>query len=292
MKKVLITGIDSFTGTHLAVYLTEQGYDVHGTSLVHSSQKKHKCDITHKKEIQTVLQIFQPDFLIHLSGISFAAHGKSEELYHVNTIGTLNILESCVELGLNPRKIILASSATAYGNQGLEVLDESLCAKPSNHYGASKYAMECLARGYFEALNILITRPFNYTGIGQGEHFLIPKIVKHFKEKKQNIELGNLDVQREFNDVSFVCEVYKRLLECDTKSQVLNIATNRGIKLLDVIETMNTIAGYTIQVDVNAAFVRKDEIKSLTGSSKKLFEAIGEVKLKDLKQTLQEMFEA
>jgi len=292
MKKILITGIDSFTGKHLSSYLERSGYDIYGTSLFESANKKYKCDITQKEEILNVLQKVKPDYLIHLSGISFAAHGNNEDFYRVNTIGTTNILDSCVELGLQPDKLILASSATVYGNQGLEVLDESLCPKPANHYGASKYSMECLARNYFSKLDIIITRPFNYTGVGQTDNFLIPKIVKHFKENKQIIELGNLDVSREFNSVEFVCEVYKRLLECDTTGVTVNIASNKGIKLLDVIDMMNEIAGYTIKVEVNPKFVRKDEIKSLTGSSQLLFELIGEVEQKDFKEILREMYEA
>ena len=289
-KKVLITGIDSFTGKHLSLYLEQFGYDIYGTSLFKKSNKIYICDITNKKDIQSVLKEVHPDFIIHLSGISFAAHRNHENFYKVNTIGTTNILDSILELDFNPDKIVLASSATVYGNQSLEVLDESLCPIPANHYGASKYAMECMAKNYFNKLNIIITRPFNYTGINQEENFLIPKIVKHFKENKQEIELGNLDVSREFNDVNYVCEVYKKLLESDISSEIVNICSNRGIKLLDVIEMMNEIAGYTIEVKVNPAFVRKDEIKNLTGSSKKLFDLIGNVKQKEFKQTLLEMF--
>ncbi|WP_310441864.1 GDP-mannose 4,6-dehydratase [Sulfurimonas sp.] len=292
MKKVLITGIDSFSGVHLSSYLESRGYDVYGTSIFESGYKKYQCDITKKSDILIVLNEVRPDFLIHLSAISFAAHGSSEDFYKVNTIGTTNILDSLIELELNSIKIILASSATIYGNQGLEILDESLCPQPTNHYGASKYAMECLAKSYFEKLNILITRPFNYTGIKQAEHFLIPKIIKHFKEKRDVIELGNLDVSREFNDVGFVCEIYKKLLDCDKNGEVVNICSNRGIKLLDVIAMMNEIAGYKIRVEVNPAFVREGEIKSLTGSTKKLFGFIGEVKQKEFKQTLREMLEA
>lgn len=291
MKKVLITGIDSFTGVHLSSYLKSAGYDVYGTSLLSEGSKRYKCDITNKDDILKVLKELNPKYLIHLSGISFAAHGKNEDFYKVNTIGTTNILDAFIELGINPKKIILASSATVYGNQGLEVLDESLCPQPANHYGASKYAMECLARGYFEKLPIIITRPFNYTGIGQAEQFLIPKIVKHFKEKKEFIELGNIDVCREFNDVSFVCEVYQKLFACEMDSQVVNIASNRGIKLLDVIEMMHKIADYKIEVRVNPDFVRKDEIKSLTGSSEKLFTLIPKVTQKEFTQTLKGMFE-
>lgn len=291
MKRVLITGIDSFTGSHLSKYLNKFGYEIYGTSLCESGKNKYKCDITSKDDVKDILKKVQPDYFIHLSGISFAAHGNNEDFYKVNTMGTLNILDSIVELNLNIEKIILASSATVYGNQGLEILDESLCPKPANHYGASKYAMECLAKNYFEKLPIIITRPFNYTGVGQADNFLIPKIVKHFKEKKETIELGNLDVSREFNDVEYVCEVYKRLLECKTKSKVVNICSNKGIKLLDVIDTMNNLAGYKIEVKVNPAFVRKDEIQSLTGSTDKLYEIIGEVKQKPFEDTLRGMLE-
>ncbi len=292
MKKVLITGIDSFTGRHLSKYLIDCGYDIYGTSLSNSSDKIYKCDITIKDNFLDVLREVKPNYLIHLSAISFVGHGDLEEFYKVNTIGTTNILDSFLELNLTPDKIILASSATIYGNQGLEVLDESLCPKPANHYGASKYAMEALASGYFARLPIIITRPFNYTGVGQSENFLIPKIVNHFREKREVIELGNLDVKREFNDISFVCEVYKRLLEVDRDSQMVNIASNRGIKLLDIIDSMNEIAGYKIEVKVNPAFVRKDEIKSLTGSSEKLFDIIGVIAQKSFEDTIREIYEA
>jgi GDP-6-deoxy-D-talose 4-dehydrogenase len=291
-KKILITGIDSFTGKHLLSYLEQYGYDIYGTSLFNQDRKKYKCDITNKEDILEVLKIVNPDFIIHLSGISFPAHGNNEDFYKINTIGAINILDCLLQLDLNPSKIILVSSATVYGNQGIEVLDESLCPKPSNHYGASKYSMECLAQSYFEKLNIIITRPFNYTSTGQAEHFLIPKIVKHFKENQQTIQLGNLNVKREFNDVEFICEVYKRLLETSEKSKVVNICSNRGIKLLDVIDMMNDIAGYKINVEVNPDFVRKGEIKSLTGSTKELFNLVGNVPQKDFKDTLKEMYEA
>lgn len=292
MKKVLITGIDSFTGVHLSSYLENSGYDVYGTSLSKNAEKKYKCDITSKEDILNILNILKPDFFIHLSGISFAAHGNNEDFYKVNTIGTINILDAFVELNLNPEKIIIASSATVYGNQGVEILDEVMCPKPANHYGASKYAMECMTKNYFDKLNIIITRPFNYTGVGQAEHFLISKIVKHFKEKKEVIELGNLDVSREFNDVSYVCDIYKKLLECESKGEVVNISSNKGIKLLDVIDIMNKLASYKIDVKVNTEFVRKDEIKSLTGSTDKLFQMIGYIDQKDFEDTLRDMIEA
>lgn len=292
MRKVLITGINSFTGYHLSSYLKQMGYTVYGTSLTSTNTELLQCDITNKLDIIEVLQTIEPDYLIHLSAISFAAHNNHEDFYKVNTIGTMNLLEALVELHIKPKKVILASSATVYGNQSQSVLDESLCPKPANHYGASKYAMESLASNYFDKLPIIITRPFNYTGVGQATNFLIPKIVKHFQEKKRIIELGNLDVSREFNDIQFVCEVYHHLLNCTTSGKSINLCSGRGIKLLDVIDIMNDLADYTIEVKVNPEFVRKDEIKSLTGAPDKLFNMIGKIEQKPFRDTLKGMLEA
>jgi nucleoside-diphosphate-sugar epimerase len=284
-SRVLIFGINSFTGKYLSSYLSYKGYSIFGTT-------KDSCDITKKEDIEKILKEINPNYIINLSAIASPAFGDILEFYRVNSMGAINILEVLVELDLNPKKVILSSSATIYGNQGVEILDESLCPHPANYYGTSKLSMESIARNYFNRLNIIITRPFNYTGVGQSQDFLIPKIVNHFRERKETVSLGNLDVTREFNDIGFVCEVYNRLLESDTISEVVNICSGRGVKLLDVIYEMNSIAGYDIKVEINPKFVRKDEIKSLTGSPKKLFSLIGEVKQKRFKDTLKVMFEA
>jgi len=152
--------------------------------------------------------------------------------------------------------------------------------------------MECLASTYFQKLNILLLRPFNYTGVGHNDNFLIPKIIRHYKNKSETIELGNIDVTREFNDIEFVCESYKRLLECNAKGKVVNIASGRGVKLLDVIQYMNDIAEYKINITINQSFVRAHDIDTLVGSPKVLFDLVGEFGQKDFKQTLKEMYEA
>ena len=75
-------------------------------------------------------------------------------------------------------------------------------------------------------------------------------------------------------------------------SEVVNISSHRGLELLNVIEMMQEISGYKIEVKVNQNFVRKGEIKKLTGSTKKLFSLISKVEQKDFESTLREMFEA
>ncbi len=274
-NKVLITGINGFTGIHLEKYLLEQGFDVYGTVIASPKKEKHiECDITKKEQVERTLLHVRPDYVIHLAAISFVGESNASRIYDVNVIGSENLLQSLHTHKVHPKKVIMVSSATVYGNQNQEMLDESMCPKPINHYGISKLAMEYIANSYFDKMPIIITRPFNYSGIGQEAHFLIPKIVSHYREKKKVIELGNLNVAREFNTIEYIVKIYTALMLSDVDSEVVNLASNKTIRLLDVIEKMNHIAGYNIEVAVNPAFVRANEIKSLSGSTKKLKDII------------------
>ena len=292
-EKVLITGINGFTGIHLEKALIAQGFDVYGTVVNKSKYLNHICcDITQKEQVDNVISTIKPDYVIHIAAISFVGESNASLIYDVNVIGTENILQSLVEHNVKPKKIILASSATVYGNQGQEILDESMCPRPVNHYGCSKLTMEHMSANYFDTFDIIITRPFNYTGVGQEGHFLIPKIVNHFKAGKKEIELGNIHVAREFNDIGYVVNIYHKLLCSDAKSTIVNLSSNNPIKLLDVIEIMQEIAGYKIEIKVNPAFVRPNEIKSLAGSTNKLRQITDIETTFSLKDTLVEMYES
>jgi len=293
MKKVLITGIDGFTGVYLEDLLTKAGYDVYGLVYPKSLRKTHLiCNIAELQEVMTAFRSVKPDYVIHLAGISFVPHSNVKQMYDINFFGSLNILDALLETGVTPDKIVLASSANVYGNPSVEVIDETVCPVPVNHYANSKLAMEFMARNYFGQLKIVITRPFNYTGIGQGGQFLIPKIVAHFKDRKKEIELGNLDVVRDLSDVRFVAKVYQKLMECSATSEIVNICSGKGISLLEIIDTMNKMAGYEIKAVINPLFVRINEVKTLIGSSRKLISLIGEQRNYPFEETLKWMLDA
>jgi len=290
-NRVLVTGISGFTGIHLEKYLTDLGYDVYGTVLGEPSKPNHyKCNITKKDEISNIISVVEPHYVIHVAAISFVAESNASLIYDVNVIGTENILSSLVEHNIDVKKVLISSSALIYGNLNKEVLDESMQPKPVNHYGCSKLAMEHIAEEYFDRLPIIITRTFNYTGVGQAVHFLVPKIIKHFQDKCKVIELGNTDVAREFNDVRYITECYYRLMNADTPSTIVNLSSNNPVKLMKLIEKIESIAGYKIEIKINPDFVRANEISSLSGSTDKLISLIGEVDKINLEDTLTTMY--
>lgn len=275
-KRALITGASGFTGRWLARHLAQSGYDVHGLVQKPAAMPaEHRADLRDPQALRGILETLRPEYVVHLAAITFVPHSDSAEIYHVNLLGTLNVLDAILAAGSKPRKVLIASSANVYGNPPVEVIDESVCPAPVNHYANSKLAMEHMVRTYEDRLPLIVTRPFNYTGVGQEEHFLIPKIVAHYRRREPTIELGNLDVVRDFSDVRFVIEVYRRLLESEARSETVNLCSGQGVALGEIIEKMNRIAGYPITVNVNPAFVRANEVRRLVGNNAKLRRLIG-----------------
>ena len=278
-NKVLVTGADGFTGQYLLATLQEKGYEV--VSL--------DADLTNRVAVFDEVKEHSPDYVIHLAAVSFVGEGDWSKIYDVNVVGTINLLDSLLNCKKTFKNVLLASSATVYGNVDNEVLSEDICPKPINHYGCSKLTMELMAQNYIKKLPIVLTRPFNYTGIGHAEHFLIPKIVRAYAEKRTGIELGNLNVFREFNDVRDVVNIYLSLLSIKTDENIVNVCSGRTVSLMQIIDFMDEIAGYKIEVSVNPKFVRKDEIVYLSGDVSKLNKLV-QVEFKfNIKNTLEWM---
>lgn len=287
--RALITGARGFTGRYLVRQLESAGYQVFGT--VHGAEiprnNEFQVDLCNPAQVSTLIAQVQPDVVAHLAAISFVAHGDIDAIYRVNVMGTRNLLEA---LALNkkniPRAVLVASSANIYGNSHLGVLDESQPALPANDYAISKLAVEHVARLWMDHLPIIVTRPFNYTGVGQSEKFLIPKIVQHFRRRASSIELGNLDVERDFSDVRTVVKIYANLLQFPLAGTTVNICSGQGLSLRQIISMAELIAGYEIKINVNPAFVRANEVRKLVGSPLRMKQISGEFSTIPINETL------
>jgi len=286
--RALITGIKGFTGRYLAQELSRAGYQVFGTTHGAETQNQghYAVDLCDKQALRTALQEIQPDVVAHLAAISSVMHGDVDEIYRVNIVGTRNLLESLAALDKKPRAVLVASSANIYGNSASEVLAESEPAMPANDYAVSKLAMEHVARLWMDKLPIIVTRPFNYTGVGQTENFLLPKIINHYRRQASEIELGNLDVARDFSDVRNVAVAYARLLEKAPAGETFNICSGTAYSLRDVLQMASELAGYEIKVRVNPAFVRANDVHKLMGNGSRLQACIGDLPQIALRDTL------
>ncbi|WP_336975204.1 GDP-mannose 4,6-dehydratase [Sphingobium aromaticiconvertens] len=297
MSKILITGVDGFTGRYLAALLANQGDEIIGlshsliTNPVDGLAASHVCDLTDAQGLKDVVAELRPDKVAHLAAIAFVSHGVVEDIYRTNIVGTRNLLEAVSAVG-GAKAVLLASSANIYGNRVSGAIDETVVPDPVNDYAVSKIAMEFVANLYRERLPIIIARPFNYTGVGQSIDFVIPKIIDHVRRKADRIELGNLDVARDFSDVRDVVLAYATLLsEPSAVGEIFNICSGEAHSLRDVIEMIKDISGHDFEVTVNPAFVRKNEVKMLWGDRSKIEAMSGQCSVYTLRDTLAWMLE-
>ncbi|CAH0243062.1 GDP-6-deoxy-D-talose 4-dehydrogenase [Massilia sp. Bi118] len=293
-KRALITGLRGFTGYYMARELSEAGYHVHGTVLPGepTGPDIFAVDLLDRASVAAAIEQVRPDVVVHLAAIAFVAHNDADQMYRVNVVGTRNLLEALAAGSHKPSSVLLASSANIYGNADVAVIDESVAPNPANDYAVSKLAMEYMARLWMDKLPITIARPFNYTGVGQTENFLLPKIVSHFRKEARRIELGNLAIARDFSDVRMVAKCYRHLLAAAPAGQAFNVCSGQPHSLESLIDMMSEIAGYRIEVHVNPAFVRANEVLTLTGSNAKLAGVIGKIEATPLLDTLRWMYSA
>lgn len=299
MKRVLITGANGFTGRYLLERLAREGHLLHG--LVHSAQDEvdprlcatYPVDLRDLPALRAVIAQVQPERVVHLAAIAFVPHGDPAELYSTNILGTRNLMEALAGADTRPEAVLIASSANVYGNRREGVLDESMEPEPSNDYGISKVTCELLARLYADRLPIITVRPFNYTGRGQAEHFIIPKIIAHAQSRSPVIELGNIEVARDFSDVRAVVDVYARLLdEPAAIGGLFNVCSGEARSLAELIAMVERLSGHHIKVAVNPDFVRTNEVRILRGSRARLESTIGKLAMPSLEDTLGWMLDA
>ncbi len=295
MKTILLTGASGFTGLHFIKLAMELGYKI--VALSHSQLKidgveSIQCDLRNRAELITIIDQIKFDYVVHLAAISFVAHEDVSEIYAANVLGTINLMDAIEHSPNCVEKILVASSGNIYGNAQSLPIEELHQYSPENDYAASKCAMELALQHRKNRLPIVIVRPFNYTGAGQAAHFLVPKLVNAFKKRQEVIELGNLDVARDFSDVRDLVSVYLRLLDAPNASGVYNFCRGESVSLNQIIENLTTKTNHKPKVIVNPRFVRENEVKELFGCPDKLLAEIGEFRNFSFSDTLDWMLQS
>ena len=138
-------------------------------------------------------------------------------------------------------------------------------------------------------LPLVITRPFNYTGPGQSPNFVMPKLVSHFRRRAGTIPLGNMHVEREYNDVRLVCQAYLKLLDDEVAPGTYNLCTGVTYTLTDLIGKLSALTGHVVQPQLDPSLVRATEVHRLCGDPSLLVSAIGPLPQFSIEQTLEWM---
>lgn len=310
--RALITGASGFVGGHLAAHLVESGDVVVGTSRsgrwpaaladLASRVRIERLDLAEPPatDLVELLRRKQPEAIYHLAAQSNPRQSLEEPraTWAINLGGTLNLLEAVRVSGLRPR-VLLVGSGVSYGAPAPEYLPvNELCPlRPNDPYAASKAAADVLgiqhALGY--GADVVVARPFNHAGPRQSDRYVLASFARQVVEiergRRTRIDVGNLDVTRDFTDVRDIVRAYRLLVEQGRAGEVYNIGTGRDVPLSALLERLRALARVSVPVHVDPARARPVDQPRLLADASKLRGTTGWAPSYTIEQTLADMLE-
>lgn len=310
--RAFITGTTGFVGGHLTEYLlglgdTVVGLSTHGqwpAALAHLGPRVQldACDLATEPE-ETLADRFlrtRPDVIYHLAAQANpqASLVNPRATWAMNLGGTLNLLEALRRAQLQPRVVLIGTGA-CYGDPGPEHLPitESCPLRPNSPYAASKAAADLL--GIQHALahgsNVTIVRPFNHAGPRQSPQYVLASMAFQVAEveagRRDRVEVGNLDVVRDFTDVRDIVRAYRLLALKGRSGEVYNVGSGRDHKLADLLDVLRSQARVPIAARVDPARLRPVDLPRLLVDPAKLQRETGWTPQRTIEETLRDVLD-
>ncbi|WP_373218833.1 GDP-mannose 4,6-dehydratase [Ruminococcus sp. 5_1_39BFAA] len=268
MEKVLIFGVGGFVGSYLSREFIEHGYAVIGTdktrsSILPSEVGFYESDLLETEAVEGLVNKIQPDIIVNLAAISSvgASWNIPQTTMQVNVVGALNIMEAAKKSEKKP-KILFVGSSEEYVISDFP-MNEDRPLNASNPYGISKVTQEQFAKLYREqyGLKIYCVRPFNHTGVGQRDSFVLPSFCKQVAEIEKSgepgvMKVGNLKVKRDFSHVKDIVRAYRLIVESDNCELIYNVGSGNAYSLEEMLRYIVSLSSQEIKIEVDQSRFR------------------------------------
>jgi GDP-4-dehydro-6-deoxy-D-mannose reductase len=278
-RRILITGASGFVGRHLVANLT--------TACPEAALFTEAIDVCNHEMIAASVQRTSPDVCVHLAAVSTVRGAEQDEdhAWQVNLHGTLNVAKAIL-CHAPDCSLLFISSADTYGDSfrtGVPLAENAPLA-PMNTYAATKAAADLALGSMTErGLRCIRLRPFNHTGPGQTERFVVAAFARQVARIAAGLQppvlnVGNIDSRRDFLDVRDVCAAY---LACMNRAialpagAIFNLASGTARPVSDILAQLQALAGITAEVRIDPARVRRHEIPSACGDATLARETLG-----------------
>ena len=299
-KRVLITGISGFAGSHLAEQLMDLDCEIHGTIRRHAVPMHeniehlrgkihlHEADITSSERILGIFEKIEPHAVFHLAAESFVPTSFREpvRVSYNNIVGTINIFEAARRCNANIESVQVACSSEQYGlvDPNEVPVTEDIKKnpfRPRSIYGITKCATEQIAWLYHDSYDVpsIITRGFNHEGPRRGIQFVTSvvhrQIVEILNGKKDHIVIGNPNAIRDYTHVKDTVNAYILASEKKKYGDPFNVCSSKGITIANYIKVATKLFNISADVFVDPSRLRPSEVPLLIGKNTKIFEETG-----------------
>ena len=312
MRRVLITGVTGFAGSHLADYLLSRNdCEIYGIQRWRSRTEnvEHfldkitmlECELRDATSTRDTLEKVKPDWIFHLAAQSFVPTSWTAptEALTTNVLAQLNIFEAVRHIGLKCR-IQLACSSEEYGMVFPDEVPirETNPLRPLSPYAVSKVAQDMLGYQYWMSHKVdsVRTRGFNHEGPRRGPVFVASDFAKQVADiergrKQPVVNVGNLEALRDFTDVRDMVKAYVLALEKCEPGEVYNICSGKAWRIKDMLDLLLSMSKVKIEVREDPARLRPSDVPILLGDYSKFHAVTGWKPTIPFEQTLADMLE-
>lgn len=303
MKKVLIFGISGFVGGYLADEFHSHEYQVYGSDVIKGDAVPDyveftQTDLLDSQKVADCIQRITPDMIINLAAISSvgASWNIPQTTISVNVIGALNIMESVRSCDNQP-KVMFVGSSEEYEISD-RAIDETTPLNANNPYGISKMTQENFAALYREryGMKIYCVRPFNHTGVGQKDSFVLPSFCKQVAEiaksgKSGVMKVGNLAAERDFSHVKDIVRAYRMIIERDNCEQIYNVGSGKAYSIKEVLDYIISLSPEQVTVETDPERFRPVDTPRICCDNSLIKKEIGWEPEYSIFDTVKEMYE-
>jgi GDP-4-dehydro-6-deoxy-D-mannose reductase len=299
---ILIVGASGFVGKYLVQHIKDT-YDWEIIATKRSSDNFQfedteivNLDITSVEDVNSVIVKYKPNYLINLAAQSSVRNSwnNPQRTIEINVIGTLNLLEA-IRIHSSHTKILLVGSSEEYGNsikRNIKI-SENFKLNPNNPYAISKYTQNNFVRIYFNVynLNIMSTRSFNHVGPGQSEIFVVSDFCKQVAQIENNftkpiINVGNIDLKRDFTDVRDIVVAYCKLIEFGVSGETYNVGSGRSISIREILNKILKLSNTEISVIKDIEKYRPNDVISIKADISKILRTTNWYPIIDIDKTI------
>ena len=258
--KVLVTGGAGFIGSHLVDRLVNDGYSVRvlddlstgKLSNIEAHLKAGRVEFVNgdiRNSLVVKENLIGVDMVIHLAAqISVTFSVANPELtFDVNLSGTLNLLRSCVVVGVG--KFVFVSSCAVYGDPEIQPVTEDAKTNPISPYAESKLIGERYCLGFHERglLRSVVLRFFNAYGVRQGLNDysgVITRFIARARKNEPLIVYGDGSQTRDFVNVhDIVAAIVASMNKADAEGEIVHIGSGTATSIKELAKTILELTG-------------------------------------------------